>query len=749
MTVHDLYRSRAASQPLDAMFRRLQCLQGSDPGFYVLAVHSFMEGILRTLELSDETIDDSSTETFGKFLRAFKSKLIQDAGGGFVAGLDFIHPALLQHQLTNDVRHLFASAQTDEARVATQHLRRFCEVSGIPKEKGLDGVLGCLKAWEERASISEISEELKRTREKLKTETRNATAMAGKLAEYEAALKAAGHFREEIRIKDRAIEELKASRERKDVKFDELRAERARLAVELKKATASSAGMDDARFYMEALSRLSILSRTRADYEKTVVRLTPEQKRVLSSIRLDADFLVKGSAGTGKTLVLLKAIEKARGRGTQADLELPELSGSVALLTYTATLVKYDAYLSAIMAGGSGADRIMTADAFLRERLAAIEPGVVIDYDRIKALAETCAPSCLKPVDLVAEAESFIWAYDLSRKTYVDDMIERVGMKKPLQRAERALVWAACEAMAALMDADSTYSRSYSRTKILRVLAANPEDPRIERVDYIFIDEAQDLCAIDLKVLKACARKALVMAGDADQSIYQPGFSFRKAGIDIAGRSRILRTNFRNTLPIHGLAERYRALDAGMDAENSPDAFRDGPEPEHFTGKDRNELLDLIAERVELLTRRLGYDPENICVLAPSADDVQLLIVRLAESGHTAEDIREKNFDFARPGSLRVSTFHSSKGLDFPVILMLLCRPPYTGSGFDDAVHDRMTRNLIYVAATRAMDQLCVFTLEDPSSAAIGDLVGCFGDGAGDDDGAGESAGTKAGSVQA
>jgi hypothetical protein len=115
----------------------------------------------------------------------------------------------------------------------------------------------------------------------------------------------------------------------------------------------------------------------------------------------------------------------------------------------------------------------------------------------------------------------------------------------------------------------------------------------------------------------------------------------------------------------------------------------------------------------------------------------------------TAEDIREKNFDFARPGSLRVSTFHSSKGLDFPVILMLLYRPPYTGSGFDDAVHDRMTCNLIYVAAIRAMDQLCVFTLEDPSSAAIGDLVGCFGDGAGDDDGAGESAGTKAGSVQA
>ncbi|GAB1456904.1 hypothetical protein MASR2M48_22120 [Spirochaetota bacterium] len=102
------------------------------------------------------------------------------------------------------------------------------------------------------------------------------------------------------------------------------------------------------------MRRMTAFTRTRADYERAVVRLTAEQKGILTQIRLDRDFLVKGSAGTGKTLVLLKAVEKAKGIGTgavsgQDTLGMDELGGSVALLTYTTTMVKYDAFLSSLM----------------------------------------------------------------------------------------------------------------------------------------------------------------------------------------------------------------------------------------------------------------------------------------------------------------------------------------------------------------------------------------------------------------
>jgi hypothetical protein len=173
---------------------------------------------------------------------------------------------------------------------------------------------------------------------------------------------------------------------------------------------------------------------------------------------------------------------------------------------------------------------------------------------------------------------------------------------------------------------------------------------------------------------------------------------------------------------VHDAAERYRATISGSDAENEPVAFRDGPAPELFEAADRAELAGLLAARVDLFVRRLGYDPENICVLVPLADDIPFVQERLKALGYLSADIRAYEFDFASPQAVRVSTFHSAKGLDFPVVFLFLYRRPYAGSGFDDEMLDTITRNLIYVAMTRAMDSLSVFTLADPKSEAIKDL---------------------------
>ena len=56
---------------------------------------------------------------------------------------------------------------------------------------------------------------------------------------------------------------------------------------------------------------MTVYTRTRLDFERSLVRLTAEQSKVLAQIKLNRDFLVKGSAGTGKSLVLIKALEKA------------------------------------------------------------------------------------------------------------------------------------------------------------------------------------------------------------------------------------------------------------------------------------------------------------------------------------------------------------------------------------------------------------------------------------------------------
>lgn len=83
---------------------------------------------------------------------------------------------------------------------------------------------------------------------------------------------------------------------------------------------------------------------------------------------------------------------------------------------------------------------------------------------------------------------------------------------------------------------------------------------------------------------------------------------------------------------------------------------------------------------------------------------------------------KESDFDFAKPGIIRLATPQSCKGLDFPVVLFYLdhCVPFF--DDFDEEVADKMNRNMIYTAITRSIEMLHVFMLTDCSAKPICDL---------------------------
>lgn len=701
-------------------FKRLASLQGSDPGFFVLAVHSFIEGVLR----ATFSVDDPADDRFSSFLDAFRNGLITKKQS-YVKGLDVLGLIAKQHQLTNEVRHKFSKADIEDARAATFHLQKFCALAGIPEEDGLRSVLEYLKAWEERRSYAELVKEVGDLGYRFQMEKKSAKEMADRLERLQAFEAEAAQLKAQIQVQDRAIKALEEAKDRKDQKVDELRAERAGLAEELRKVKDKAKAYDDAQAYLQMISRLTILTRTRTEYEKSIIRLTQEQRKVLEQIRLDSDFLVKGAAGTGKTLVLLKAIEKAKGGGEQGSLGLEELTGSVALLTYTRTLVKYDKYIASLMTEDESPGRISTADAFLGERLRELDPMIRVDYKLPETLAARFPAAGLSPRDLAAEVESFLWGNDIGYEDYVVRGIDRTGMKRPLMKEQRAAVWSSAEAMEAAMEADKTYTRNRAALLLHRALAEG-RAPGVRKTDFLFIDEAQDLPASVLKALKACCGRCMVLAGDADQSIYQPGFSFRRAGLDLTGHSRILKMNFRNTVQIHEVAERYRNGGLDPDRESQPEAFREGPPPELFQAADEEDLLDLLERRLELFLRDLGYTPENICIMVPHGDALNAVRTRLGEQGLSVSDIRPDGFDFSESGSVRITTLHSAKGLDFPVVLLVLSRFHLKESSLDPATQERMERNLVYVAMTRAMDHLNVFIREDTKTPALLDLEASF-----------------------
>jgi superfamily I DNA/RNA helicase len=322
----------------------------------------------------------------------------------------------------------------------------------------------------------------------------------------------------------------------------------------------------------------------------------------------------------------------------------------------------------------------------------------------------------------------------VTEEEYVTDRVPRHGMRQPLSPAQRKQVWQIRQLIANTMNDMGMFSKNYSRIKIIEALetgataggagdAGSAAD--LHDVEFAFVDESQDLTAADLHALKLMCSRGVVMAGDSGQAIYGLGSPYKRAGIDISGRTRILRTDFRTTCPIHDLAERYRAL-CGPDIEGesvTTNAFREGPTPELYRAATREDLLKLLIEKASLFIEKLGYDPENITILAPTKNDLVQIQSRLERRGIRSANIRDEDFSFSAEGTVRVSTLHSSKGLDFPVVLLYLPSLS-TAVDYDEKAAEGLARNLIYVAISRAMDNLNVFVMEEPKEKVIREMVG-------------------------
>jgi len=698
---------------------RLLSLQNSDRGFFVLALYSFIEGYLRKrygLQYEDARFSD--------LIELF----IRDLNGSmYVSSENFGCLKDLSRNIANanKVRHNWQQLSIEELRASIYQFKRFAELSDFYSIGQLSTLDRNLDDWMNRKSNRDLRRELEDSAAAIRELSKTNKSLSLQVVEYDRLRDTLAHLEAANASISRELDDLKSRTSVKDKKYDELRkekfAEQERVRKEIGALKEKGAELADARKYLEALSRVTVYTRTRLDFERTLLRLSVEQEKVLEQIRLGKDFLIKGSAGTGKSLVLIKALEKALSRRTES-LGLEEQE-SVVLLTYTRSLVAYTRYISSLLKIGDPSDIILTADSFLIRKFRKIAPqgSVVFARDDVLSCFDHATDAGLSDKDLYAEAETFIWANMITEEEYVTRFVPRTGMKKPIRAEQRKLVWTAAALAAKRLEEAGTWTKSLAALRIVRS-AADIADA--DRSDYVFIDEAQDLPAVEIAAIKKFARRSAILAGDADQSIYQSGFSWRRAGIDIAGRARILHTNFRNTVQLHEFAERYRKTIPGMDGENSSDAFRFGIPPEWSSAKTTEDLYEQILQKVQVCLKYLEYDPENICIIAPKADH----LARLAAEVHARFDIpaaviKDDQFRFEDRGVIRLSTMHSSKGLDFPVVLFLLDHRPHGLGPYDEETTDRMTRNLIYVSITRAMEQLHVFTLEDADAPAILDLV--------------------------
>lgn len=248
---------------------------------------------------------------------------------------------------------------------------------------------------------------------------------------------------------------------------------------------------------------------------------------------------------------------------------------------------------------------------------------------------------------------------------------------------------------------------------------------QIPRAQYgaVLIDEGHDFAPewlqLAVQMLDPESNSLLLLYDDA-QSIYGASrarsFSFRSVGISAAGRTKILRRNYRNTDEILACARGFAAqLLSPVDADDdsipllSPEAGGRKGAPPRFA-----QLASLKAEAEyiggQLLAFHAAGIPWNeVAVLytAPFvAEELVTALERQSVPFDWLRDAKAKSFDPARV-SVKLMTPHSSKGLQFRVVII-------SGLGFWPYHAEAEEARLLYVGMTRATHEL-VMTSCKPS----------------------------------
>jgi superfamily I DNA/RNA helicase len=307
----------------------------------------------------------------------------------------------------------------------------------------------------------------------------------------------------------------------------------------------------------------------------------------------------------------------------------------------------------------------------------------------------------------------------------------RLGRKTRLPESQRAALWAVFKRVRAGLAARNLVTHAMLLTRVARHLAGLARPP----FDYVVVDEAQDVSVAQLRFLASLGGKranGLFFAGDLGQRIFQPPFSWKTLGVDIRGRSRILRVNYRTSHQIREKADRLLAHELAdvdgnaVDRRGTSSVFN-GPQPEVHTLDSRDAETQTVTRWVAA-RKAEGIRPDELAVFVRSSSEVPRAELTLQAAG-LPHNVLDEDVDVA-PGTVSICTMQLGKGLEFRAVAVMACDDEIIPSQEriaaigDDADLEEVyatERHLLYVACTRARDHLIV-TGVAPASEFLDDL---------------------------
>ena len=338
----------------------------------------------------------------------------------------------------------------------------------------------------------------------------------------------------------------------------------------------------DAQRRFRVMANVEELERAlESPWDKWTVFLHPEQRQWV-----ERDYTgparVSGSAGTGKTIVALhRAVYLAR--------KYPD--ARVLLATFSDTLAHALHHKLRRLIGNEPriAERldVYSLDA-LGLRLYKVHFGVakLVSREEVrKLLREASADQGDHKFSLhflLTEWEQIVDAWQLENWEAYRDVV-RLGRKTRLPEAQRAVLWSIFERVRSRLKERGLTTQSAVFTKLASALADGKNPP----YDFAVVDEAQDISISQLRFFAAMGGdrpNALFFAGDLGQRIFQQPFSWKSLGVDIRGRSRNLRINYRTSHQIREQADRLlgpEITDVDGNTEDRRDTISvfNGPSP--------------------------------------------------------------------------------------------------------------------------------------------------------------------------
>lgn len=481
-----------------------------------------------------------------------------------------------------------------------------------------------------------------------------------------------------------------------------------------------------------------------APIEDWMIFLHPDQ-RTLVDRRFSGPARVRGSAGTGKTVVALHRAAALAKRFASQTVQPGRQQRPILFTTFIKSLppvfenlykklptavdeavefINIDKLAFRICCESGQQPKLdkKAADtSFFKAYTAVVQSGTPLDRHG------------LTPPYLMEEVQAVLKGRGVdSLEEYLK--MERTGRRTPFTAAMREQAWRLRVEWDTYLDERGVTDFPDVIRRARDLARQRPKPTYCAAI----VDESQDITLVGLQFIRALVNgtdeqdrsDALFIVGDGAQKIYPGGFTLAQAGLDVRGNSAVLRVNYRNTReiidaamactgsePVVDLGEEYTRGDAAADAVRNSNL-----KPCLVRAAKFSNRVNFVVNKIQEFHESQGLRYGDIGIFAATGLRVDQVLEKFRHTPLSNRFQNLKDFKGQPNDFIKIGTFHRAKGLEFKVVFLFEISEKYfpaprKDTETDDEYGERRALEVstLFVAMTRARDHLFLISNDKPS----------------------------------